>query len=376
MPVVAEAVPGLLHVSLFLFFAGLGDFVMNINITVGISTAVPISVCVLFYIFTTFAPVIYPQSPYQNSFSCLVWYIIQKLGGRRYKDRGFHGASKSVSSNMAQGQMQLAMEETVDRMGRDERAIRWLVDNMTEDAEMESFVMAIPGSFNTQWGREVWKVSNTMGDKKSRSRNASVGPLTDGNHAPIVIPLVVRPSSRVTVRSVFDIFDKIIRLVRTRVVGDSGTDTMTLPAPYLAPHSTITANNRQDTVYGLSTRIAHMLETCKVRKFSSDDELLRRRTHACIETTALLVCCANAEPHWFGDMIKLLGNIGFEQHWQEASQPLIKDHLAMTCWACLSMVTSWRLVQEVPSLVEGTELALKMLKRTGDHDTGENNLTP
>jgi hypothetical protein len=35
MPVVADAVPGLLHVSLFPFFAGLGDFVMNINITVG-----------------------------------------------------------------------------------------------------------------------------------------------------------------------------------------------------------------------------------------------------------------------------------------------------------------------------------------------------
>ena len=31
-------------------------------------------------------------------------------------------------------------------MGGVERAIRWLIGNLTEDAEMESFVMAIHGS--------------------------------------------------------------------------------------------------------------------------------------------------------------------------------------------------------------------------------------
>jgi len=371
MPVVAEAVPGLLHVSLFLFFVGLGDVVMNINITVGIGTTVPIFACGLFYIFTTFAPVIYPQSPYQNSFSYLAWNLIQKLGGRRYEDRGFNGASKPVSSNMAQGRMQLAMEETVDRMGRDERAIRWLVSNMTEDAEMESFVMAIPGSFNTQWGREVWKeVSNTIGDKKSRSRDAYVGPLTDRNHrdhVPIAIPpLVVQPSRR---RSVFD---KTIRLVRTRVASDSRADTMApLPAPYPAPHSTITANNRQDAVRELSARISYMLETCKDRNVFSGDDSSRRRTCACIETTALLVCCTSAEFHWFGDIMELLGTIGFAQGLR---QPFIKDEFTIKCWSCLSMVVGWRRIQEVPSLVDGTHSALKMLEKTGDHDAGDEQL--
>ena len=371
MPVVAEAVPGLLHVSLFLFFVGLDDVVMNINITVGISTTVPIFTCGLFYIFTTFAPVIYPQSPYQNSFSYLAWYIIQKLGCRRYKDRGFHGASKSVSSNMAQGQMQLAMEETVDRMGRDERAIRWLVDNMTEDTEMESFVMAIPGSFKTQWGMEVWKkVSKTIGDKDSTRRDASAGPLTDGNHIPIAIPPLVQLSCCGTVRSVFN---RTIRLVRARVVSDSRTDTMALhPTPYLAPHSIITENNQQDAVHALSTRIARMLETCRDRDCLSGDELLRRRTCVCIETTALLVCCTNADIaqfHWFGDMMELLKEIGRRQ---KRYRPFIKDDLVVTCWVCLSMVaSSCRLIQEVPSLVDGAKLALKMLEGTGDRGTGD-----
>ncbi|KAI0000782.1 hypothetical protein BJV74DRAFT_974412, partial [Russula compacta] len=56
MPVVADAVPGLLHVSLFLFFAGLCDSVWNINTRVALSTTVPIGACGLLYTFTTIAP--------------------------------------------------------------------------------------------------------------------------------------------------------------------------------------------------------------------------------------------------------------------------------------------------------------------------------
>jgi Family of unknown function (DUF6535) len=44
MLVVAESVPGLVHVSLFLFFLGLGDSLLNLNTTVGITTIVPVLV--------------------------------------------------------------------------------------------------------------------------------------------------------------------------------------------------------------------------------------------------------------------------------------------------------------------------------------------
>src|SRR5713101_1086247 len=98
MPVVAEAVPGLLHVSVFLFFVGLANFVLDINTTVGLSTTIPIGIAGLLYIFTTFAPVIYPQSPYQNSFSGFIWYASQKLRSRIFKDRD--GKSKTVSTNL------------------------------------------------------------------------------------------------------------------------------------------------------------------------------------------------------------------------------------------------------------------------------------
>ena len=117
MPVVVEIVPGLLHVSLFLFFVGLGDF----NMAVGVSTTFPIGINDLLYIFT-FASVIYSQSPNQNSSLGLIRYLMQRTHGQTYKDRGLDGGSKSVSADMSKGQMQLAMGREGERMTRDQGA--------------------------------------------------------------------------------------------------------------------------------------------------------------------------------------------------------------------------------------------------------------
>ncbi len=363
MPIVADSVPGLLHVSLFLFFVGLSESALNINTAVGISTTSLIAIGGLLYIFTIFAPVIYPQSPYQNSFSGPIWYLVQKLGGRRYKDRGSDGASKSVSSNMAQGQMQLAMEETGDRKGRDGRAIRWLIGNMTEDAEMEPFVMAIPGSFNGEWGLEVWKkVSNEIEDEnKIRSWNEPVvAPSTDIN-VTTAIPPVVRPSRP---RTSWNVFDPIIRLVKTRSGCNSHTNTMALlPTSHLAHvqvHSTTTHVQGEDLLE-LSGRITHLLETCKNRGLFANDELWLRRTRGCIETTASLVCCAGAGLEQFGDIVKLLGDIGSDQKIHESSL-MGRDQLFVMRWTCLSLMAIRPILKSNSTLHSDARQALQILE--------------
>ncbi|KAI9433205.1 hypothetical protein H4582DRAFT_1011670 [Lactarius indigo] len=153
MPVVAESVPGLVHVSLFLFFLGLGDSLLNLNRTVGVTIIVLITICGFLYALSTFTPIANPQSPYQNPFSRMIWYLKQKVHPRRFFDR--NGALKIVSSNMSDGRAQLAMEENEERQGRDVQAVQWLIDNSTEDDEMESFVMAIPGTFTSKRGIKV-----------------------------------------------------------------------------------------------------------------------------------------------------------------------------------------------------------------------------
>ena len=155
MSSLAEAAPALVQISLFLFFIGLADFLLNAYTIVGKITLFPIIFSVTVFIICTFAPIIDPQTPYRTPFSSLVWYLTRRLRSRPCKDR-FGKHSKPLSSNVADGKMQLAMERNHARRDRDERAIGWLAENLRGNAEMESFTQGIPGSFNTKWGREVW----------------------------------------------------------------------------------------------------------------------------------------------------------------------------------------------------------------------------
>src|SRR6266850_2009976 len=313
MPVVAESVPGLLQVSLFLFFVGLCDFVLNINTKVGVSTTTPIAIIGLLYIYTTFAPVINPQSPYHNSFSGLIWYANQKLGGRQYRDRDSNGELRPVSPIMADGKMQLAMEMTTDLEGRDKEAIRWLTSNMTQEGEMESFVTAIPGSFDDKWGVDVWKEVSS-GNEPRRSRMQRI-------------------------------FRSFIRLVGTRAASDPGSHTQ-----------------GEDTVRELNARVGHLLDTCKNRGLFASDELWRKRTRACVETTASLVCCVGAELSQFGDMVKLLGDIGSDQAVRESSSVGEEQSFVMR-WTCLSLVAIRPILKSESLLRNDAKLASQRLER-------------
>ena len=341
MPIVAEAVPGLLHVSLFLFFVGLGDSTLNINTTIGVTTTVPIGICGLLYIFTTLAPVIYPQSPYQTSFSGFIWYAIQKLHGRIFKDRD--GESNFVSTNMAQGQMQLSMEETKERKDRDKRAIRWLLDNLTEDAEIESFAMSIPGSFNGEWSFEVWtELSKFKEDDMS---------------------VVAQPLSRL--RTIRNILGLISRRFRTRTASRSPTDAIihqpTLHSTSIHHSMVATYSHKKSTVFELSKHVGHLFETCKNRAVFASDELWRRRARACVEATISLVCYANAELNWFGDILGTLEDIGSFEGMSELLSSR-RDQAFVMRWTCLSIVAYRSILRNNPLGMEHIELDMVPLE--------------
>ena len=355
MPVVAEAVPGLLHISLFLFLIGLGDSLFRINTTVGISTIVPIGICGVLYIFTIFAPILNPQSPYQSSFSGAIWFLFQKLRGRRYKDRGLDGGLKCVSASMAQGQMQLAMEETEERKSRDGRAILWLVDNLTEDAEMEQFLTTIPGSFSTNWGAEVWKKVGNMLEEKAgaRSQNEPVVGSFMGTTAPSaqMVPLIPQRPQPSCTESVRRVLRPTIRLVRTFALHHHLSDVTTLPSvtvphsPNVYPHTVTAYTQGEDIVHELSSRVARFLETCKNRGLFANDDSWQRRTRACIETTASLVFCANAKLACFGDITKPLEDIGSFEKTRELSEKGMDQSFVMR-WSCLSLVAIRQILED------------------------------
>ena len=312
MPGVAEAVPGFLHVSLFLFFAGLCNSVLNINTTVGIGTTVPIAISGLLYIFTTFVPFFRPQSPYHTWFSTIfslvIWYTKQKWG--------FDKAKNPVRQNTTEGRMQLAMEESDQRKVRDEEAIRWLIRNMTEEAEMESFVMAIPGSFHCKWGLVVWA-------------NVSKPPADNPHTGPMARP--------------------------------TGPDPQNVP-----PYSTAAHIQGEQTMNELSIRVANLAETCKNRDLFASEELWRKRTRGCVETIVSLVCCADAELSQFGDIAKLLGDIGDDQKLRESSSEG-KDQMFAMRWTCLSLVAIRPILVSDRNLHNHARLAISSLTEDQYH---------
>ena len=326
MPIAAEAVPGLLHVSLFLFFVGLADSTLNINTTIGLSTTIPIGICGLLYIFTTFAPAIYPQSPYQTSFSGLIWYAFQKLRDRRFRDRdGDLIHLKPVSTNMVQGQLQLSMEKTEERNGRDKRAIIWLLGNLTEDAEIESFVTKMPGAL------EAW---TELSKEEIEPR--------------MMIPVAAEPSSHSRmIRNVLGLIScraKTLPVIRSfanqiehRRISHSANAHLSIVD---------TSIHENTTIHDFCWRVGHFLNTCKNGAVPASDLPARqKRARVCVEAMASLVSFANVEAGCFGDILQVLGDIGSSENIYNKS--LAKEDKSLTeedeafvvRWTCLSIMT-------------------------------------
>ena len=332
MPVVAESVPALVHVSLFLFFLGLGDSLLNLNTTVGVTTVIPITLCGFLYILSTFAPTIYPQSPYQNSFSALIWYLAQKVHVRKYVNRASGGVRKPVSSNMAQGQMQLAMEETDARKCRDVRSIQWLITNLTEDIEMESLVLAIPGSFSTEWGIEVWKKVLEIKENEPTILPSNGASRTGSNHH---APTSPRATLSRHIGPPPNVFGPIRRLI---TLHNSSTSTREVDEPHIVGQvPDVPSPNGEFSVRELYKRVHHLFETCDDRGIFTNEDAWRRRARGCVETAALLVCCAKAELRVFGDIEILLNGLGGVEKVRESSVAG-SDQSFVTRWTCLSLV--------------------------------------
>jgi hypothetical protein len=378
MPRVAKAVPGFVHISLFLFFAGLVDSLLATYTTVGVTTIIPIAICSSFYVFSTFAPVINPQSPFRNPFSGLIWYLKQKVHPRRYLDRTSGGSLKAVSVNMSEGQMQLAMEENYERKDRDVRAIRWLIHNRTEDDEMESFAMAIPGAFTSLWGIDIWrKVAEvTQYENPNSTPNEPTDGLSSDRDLPIsIVPQHCSPLFHRTCHPL-NLFRPLGRLIGIRITNGTPHDaTVTRLMPRLPSHDQ--ARNDMDAhgdlaIYDLCKRIRHLIDTCDNHSVFTNQGLWLKRARGCVETVASLVLCADINPDSFGDLIRLLDPVS-QFHTGEGRQRSApgSDALYSARWTCLSFLILHRGMANHDEMQSNAHVAIKSLSRFGMEDGSE-----
>ncbi|KAI0249966.1 hypothetical protein BJV78DRAFT_1377164 [Lactifluus subvellereus] len=75
LPLVVELIPTFLHLSVFLFFAGLCVFLFNLNPTVFKAVVSCVGVCVFTYLCIVIMPILWYDTPYHFPLSSLAWYI-------------------------------------------------------------------------------------------------------------------------------------------------------------------------------------------------------------------------------------------------------------------------------------------------------------
>ena len=377
MPVVAEFVPGLVHISLFLFFLGLSDSLLTLNATIGITTTILIAICSSLYIFCMFAPVLYPQSPFRNSFSGLIWYLIQKVHTRKYLDRAFGSAHKPVSSNIFEGQMQLAMEENDGRQFRDIRAVQWLIQTLTEDIEVEPFVLAIPGSFSTEWGIEVWRKASYVEQYGEADPTPVVEFLTDADLSISTSSRHGSPHPRPQNTShLRNFFHRFVRSIGLRTPDNPCNDVIAMistPRLLASSQASDFPHTPADPVHELCNRVQHLFDTCKNRSLFATEDLWRRRARACTETAASFVCMTDIKVEFFGNIGRLLGNLGKAENIQELSAAG-SDGSFVARWTCLSLVAIRGMVNDdLTRERAGAAIAtLSQLQTEGDGDPTNN----
>jgi len=153
---VVEAVPALLHVAVFLFFAGLIDFLFSIDRTVG---RVILAVFCFFagiYIVLTFLPYVRPNCPYRTPFSWdwLKWILVLPtvpvllvIGSFQFVIQ--HATFEKISMDILRfvNSLRSTMDTAIESQEKDieKTALKWTVATIDDDDEIETLVEGIPG---------------------------------------------------------------------------------------------------------------------------------------------------------------------------------------------------------------------------------------
>ena len=161
LPWTVDALPTLLHISLFLFFAGLVVFICNVNLIIFKLVLSWVGLCTALYGCMTCMPIIRHDSPYYTPLSLPAWHIVtgspflvyQFLRWFNYSVRyrreaydRFLDLEESCRKSLARG-MQKTAEETALKSPSeiDTRAFMWTFDCLDEDHELERFFSGLPG---------------------------------------------------------------------------------------------------------------------------------------------------------------------------------------------------------------------------------------
>ncbi|KAI9431896.1 hypothetical protein H4582DRAFT_1212524 [Lactarius indigo] len=270
----ATYVTYMIRISLLLFYLGLSLSTFSDNTHTGTITTAYIIPLVSIYPITIFILLLALKTP-DKSLLRGISFLLQNLY--------FSSAKWVAAVDLEARQERVVMEGTEHRKRRDVRAIRWLVNRAAANADVEPLVLAIPGSFNTDWGKDVWK------DLSSRTHGTSESPTG--------------------------------HLLNGRRIS-------------LIPHSTPPLEGA--SVDTITRCVRYLFETCNHHSNFENEEARHRRMRACVEAAASLVCRVDYQLDWFGEVGKVVSEIG---QIEKINSPTTTSGTSFVVrWTCLSLV--------------------------------------
>jgi hypothetical protein len=160
LPWMVEALPALLHLSLYLFFAGLVIFLWNVDLTMFRLVLSWVGTCTILYGCFTFMPVIHHNSPYHTPLSSLAWFLVASITFvvlRAIRWLGVRLISRAANERLcdlenkyrellSQGLQKTAEHTAQDLPSEvDIRTFMRMFESLKDDDELERFFAGLPG---------------------------------------------------------------------------------------------------------------------------------------------------------------------------------------------------------------------------------------
>ena len=171
VPWAVEGLPTLIHLSLFLFFGGLGVFLFNIDHKVFISVVWWMGLFSVVYGLTTLLPIIRHDSPYNSPLSTPAWFLYASMHHITFRILAFITPLRFWSNltkrrckrlrnryqRWALGGVEKAAEETASERSSeiDLRILDWTISALGDDESQKSFFESIPGFFKSKFVKNL-----------------------------------------------------------------------------------------------------------------------------------------------------------------------------------------------------------------------------
>jgi hypothetical protein len=158
-----DALFAMVHLSLFIFFAGLLVYLFNIHHTVFIVVVCWVALLTTVYGFITFMPFFWHDSPFYSPLSSTAWFLrsiipyavlkVLEIIARRLSSRVFFSIfwSRERYRHWIIGGLKMAAEEARSKRlpEIDGHILDWTANALDEDEALEKFIETIPGFYKS-----------------------------------------------------------------------------------------------------------------------------------------------------------------------------------------------------------------------------------